>query len=279
MRRIAAHFLESPKSQSEDLGSHFAALRGMRNLGILGCLLLVASCSSKDPKAARTREEFCQEWANAACSANTVSACQATTVENCHTAQQDFCQTLVPSNFSDARADVCIKAVGDAYADADLTGAELNTVLHLGTPCDGIVVGAAGAGESCMNSRGCDGSAALVCVVKGGHLTGTCQIPEVVGAGLRCAAAQQVCAAGFYCDGNNCIQAKATGDACVNGVECGDMGFCAPDGVCAARFPVGMACTTNEECASSVCYTVSGTSTCVDRVRLSPSEPICADLR
>ncbi|HWA78225.1 MAG TPA: hypothetical protein VG937_38080 [Polyangiaceae bacterium] len=245
----------------------------------LSLMILLAACSA-DEKDSRTRESFCQEWASAACSSAVVSACQASSAEACRLTQQGFCLSLVPSTFSDAAADDCLAAVGVAYADADLTGPELDTVLELGSPCNRIVEGAASAGETCTTDRDCKGSGGYECVIKGGRTQGTCQIPEQVGAGLRCAAAQQVCMSGFYCDGANCIQAKSTGEACTNDEECGATGWCGADGSCAARLSVDAACTASNQCASDLCYTFSaGDQTCVDRLRLSRSEPVCENLR
>lgn len=251
----------------------------MIRLSALGLLLFVASCSASEEEP-RTRETFCQEWATQACSSAVVSACQAASAETCRLTQQRFCMNLVPSNFSDEGADACLSAVGRAYSDADLTGSELATVLELGEECSAVVNGPAGLGETCANDRDCQGAAGYECVIKGSEPQGTCQIPELVGAGLRCSAPQQVCMPGFYCNGSNCIEAKATSEPCANDEECGPSGFCGDDGSCVARLAVNDACTASNQCLSDLCYSfTSGDSTCVDRLRLSRSEPICADLR
>jgi hypothetical protein len=251
----------------------------MIRFSTLSLILFVASCSASEEKP-RTRETFCREWATQACSSAVVSACQAASAEACRLTQQAFCMNLVPSNFSDDKADACLAAVGDAYADADLTGSELDRVLELGVPCNSIVDGPAGLGESCANSRDCQGPAGYECVVKGGQTQGTCQIPEFVDAGLRCSAPQQVCKPGFYCNGSNCVEAKATRESCANDEECGPSGFCESDGLCAARQAVNSPCTASNQCLSDLCYSFASTdSTCVDRLRLSRSEPVCANLR
>jgi hypothetical protein len=253
----------------------------MHRFTTLGLLLFLASCSGTDEKRARTREAFCQDWATSACSSAVVSACQATDAEACRLKQQEFCQDLVPTTFSDAGGDACLAAVGAAYADADLTGEELVTVLELGGDCSGVVGGSAGRGESCMSSRDCQqGAGGYECVIKGGQSQGTCQIPEPVAAGLKCAAAQQVCMPGFYCNGANCIEAKGLAEPCANDEECGETGWCGPDAMCAARLAVNEACTNSKQCLSALCYSfASEDSTCVDRLRLSRSEPVCANLR
>ena len=125
----------------------------MLRLSTFGLILLLNACSGGDDAKPRTREEFCQEWAKKACSSAVVSACQATSAEACRLSQQAFCARLVPATFSDSAANACLTAVGDAYADADLTGAELKTVLELGPPCNRIVNGASTLGEACTTSR------------------------------------------------------------------------------------------------------------------------------
>jgi hypothetical protein len=85
---------------------------------------------------------------------------------------------------------------------------------------------------------------------------------------------------GFYCNGSNCIEAKAVSEACSNDVECGASAWCAPDGVCTERLPVNGECTASNQCLSAFCHSFSATNTiCIDRLRLSPSESACATLR
>jgi hypothetical protein len=251
----------------------------MRGLHWLTGLILICACSGNDEDKARSREEFCADWANAACTAETVSACQAANAEACHLSQQAFCISLVPENFSDTRGDECIKAVGAAYKDADLTGAELATVLELGAPCDAILRGPRGVGEECSSTRDCDASKGYECVFHAGSSMGTCQVPELVGPGQKCAALQQTCGAGFYCDGKNCIAVKEAGESCSSSYECGELAICNNDSSCAAKLGVGESCSTGAECASGVCYEVAGEKSCADRIRLSPAESLCENLR
>src|SRR5688572_29251410 len=137
------------------------------------------ACSEDEP--AETREGFCNRWAQAACSDDVVSACQAADVDACRLSQEEFCLDLVPEDgFVDDRADACINAVRGAYSDADLTAAELETVLRLGAPCDSLVRGPRGVGESCTSRLDCDAPAGFDCVFKGSDDTGTCQEPVVV---------------------------------------------------------------------------------------------------
>jgi hypothetical protein len=194
-------------------------------------------------------------------------------------AQQGYCQEIVPVSFSDARGDACIDAVSDAYADADLTGAELDTVRRLGGDCSGIVTGTRALGQSCDTDNDCDRSNGAECIRRGGLPGGICQVAEEVGAGQSCSDPAQTCSDGFFCDGNNCIASKSAGQACANDVECAPSGFCGPDDACVTRRAVGSACASDNECESLLCYEAGGESTCAELVRLSPAEDLCADLR
>jgi hypothetical protein len=246
--------------------------------GLFVAPLHLASCSDDDASP-RTRAEFCEAWAEAACSDDTVTACQASSQDNCRSAQQGHCQEVVPVSFSDARGDECIDAVGDAYSDADLTGTELDTVLRLGGGCSGIVTGTRALGQSCDTDNECDRSNGVVCVRRGGVPAGVCQVPEEVGAGQRCSDPAQTCSEGFFCDGSNCIASKGAGQACQNDVECAPGGFCGSDDTCLTRLAVGAMCASDEVCESRLCYAVDGERRCAQLVRLSPAEDLCADLR
>lgn len=240
----------------------------------------VTSCGNADETPALTREAFCQQWAERACGDQVVSACQAQDTESCRASQKSFCLDLVPKAFSSERANECLTAVGAAYADADLTGQELNTVMRLAEPCNRIVKGPIGKGGTCTEHANCDGPGGFLCVTKANAAQGSCQVPETVGAGLQCDAAQQICDAGFYCNGANCIAVKAVGQLCTDDIECGAAALCTSDGVCTARLGVSAPCTTDEQCLSELCYDFGGAgATCVDRLRLSPSEPACEKLR
>jgi hypothetical protein len=236
----------------------------------------LAACSD-DKASRRTRAEFCQDWAEAACSDDTVTACQAADQDTCRLSQEAYCEALVPATFSDAEGDACIDAVRDAYDDGDLTSAEIDAVRRLGGDCSRIVTGTRAEGQACDTDNDCDLSNGLVCVQRGGG--GLCHVPEVVGPGLACSDPAQTCSDGFFCDGSNCIAPLEVGAPCQNDVQCEPAGYCSPADVCVARLPVGSTCTSDNDCASQLCYTTGGESTCADLIRLSPGEEICSDLR
>lgn len=181
--------------------------------------------------------------------------------------------------FVDTKADACIDAVKAAYADTNLDAAELDTVLRLGPPCDQLVRGPRAASESCMSRLDCDGVDGYDCVFKGGQTTGSCQQPLVVQPGRDCSADSAVCTDGFYCNGSNCIEGAAAGEACTRNDQCA-AGFCGPDNVCVAGLVVNTECRLDAECASGLCYSLSDTErVCTDRVRLARTDPACENAR
>ena len=108
---------------------------------------------------------------------------------------------------------------------------------------------------------------------------GTCHVPRVVEAGFECGAPEECCTDGFYCNGDNCVVGKDAGGVCSVQEECAAENYCAASGVCAARLELGEDCGADHECLSGVCFAFGSERTCVDRIRLSPSEPLCDQLR
>jgi hypothetical protein len=227
----------------------------------------------------RTRAEFCADWASAACSEETVSACQALDAAACEKSQTAACLDLVPDNFSDAMGGACIDAVRAAYQDGDLRGAELPVVFNLSGPCALIIKGPGAVGADCSDDSDCNAPDGLRCVRKSSDEDGTCQDPETVGAGRDCSGAAQICADGFYCNGENCVESKAAGRDCEHADECDSGLFCNQDGNCEAGRKVSEACDADEECQSGICLEDGEARVCTDRVVLSRSEPICDTLR
>lgn len=251
-------------------------MRNFLGVGAIG-LCFAVGCSSDEP--ALTRETFCREWAASACSAEVVSACQAESAETCRLTQQTTCQNLIPDGFVPDAADACLTAVASAYQDADLDAKELSTVLRLGPPCDRLVRGGLDSGDTCQSSSQCDAASGFTCVIKGSEAGGTCQKPRVVEPGFACDALGETCSEGFYCNGDNCVAGKDTGSPCSAQQECGSEGYCAADGACAERFALRAECTADYQCLSGLCFTFDAERICIDAIRLSPSEPLCDELR
>jgi nitrous oxide reductase accessory protein NosL len=247
----------------------------------LSVAVAFAACSSSDDDEPDTPRSFCERWAAAACSSDVVSACQAADTDDCRVSQTAFCLDQLPaSGFSGARAAECVDAVEAAYEDADITADEIATVLRFAAPCDQLVRGQQGEGESCDASRDCDTPSGFACVFKGGSNQGTCQLPASVGPGEDCSATNAVCGPGFYCNGDNCIAGERVGDPCTSNEQCGLTGYCGLTSTCEARRAVDSPCGFDEQCATGLCYAFSPTDqVCTDRVRLSRTEPLCEDLR
>jgi len=229
-------------------------------------LALATSCG-EDDKPPRSREQFCRSWAEAACSTDVVDVCQAADREACIDSQDEFCHDLVPEDFADSNGDECIEAVKAAYRDADLDEDELLIVLRLGEPCNELVVGPSEEGDSCTENTDCDASAGLECVRKADSDKGTCQVPMEVGGGRDCEAAQKTCELGFYCDGENCLEAKEADEECTIQEECAEATFCSSAGVCTDAAAVGDACGEDYECARGIC----DEGRCTSRIRLARS--------
>ena len=250
-----------------EIRSHFAFVQR----SLLLSLSWVAGCHFEEPEV--TRDEFCGKWAAAACSTEVVSVCQASSVDDCRVSQRSACHDDLPDEFVDRGVERCIEAVKKAYQDADLTGQELDTVVRYGGACSDIFV-ANDEGERCGSDADCE--PALRCVLKEEE-DGRCHDPVIIAPGFSCSEANEACEEGFFCDGRNCLAALEEGDDCKNDVQCGPDMFC--EGTCQDKVETGEDCKSDSECLSGICYASSSERTCLDRLRLSPAEPMCAELK
>ena len=241
-------------------------------LCLLGFGSLTVACGDTGPGEI-SRYDFCEEWAGAACSSEVVSVCQASSKDDCKAAQSEACLDALPNDFVDRGVDDCIRAVKKAYEDADLTAKELDVVLRYGGACSEIFI-ANETGERCKVDADCEPS--LRCIVKDEE-EGTCQKPVIIEAGFSCSEPEETCEEGFYCDGKNCLAALEEGDDCQNDHQCGPDMYC--DETCTEKVDVGEDCKTDAECVSGICYRSDDDRTCLDRLRLSPAEPMCSDLK
>jgi len=264
--------------------SCFAAAAVLAALG--ACSAPKSGPGSNTPNPLATTDGFCAKWAENACSAAVVSACAAADAASCQESQKAFCLGLVPSTYSSQFAKECLDAVKAAYADADLTPEELGVVVGFADPCDRLIKGAGGDGAICQERADCNTLDSLDCVKKAGETTGECHVPVVVPGGISCIEPEKTCADGFYCDGSHCIERVAIGQPCASDDECSTDGRCdsgsdAGTGTCVARADVADPCTAPADCKSNICTIPTGQSTgiCVSQVRLSPAEPLCANLR
>lgn len=260
-------------------------------------LLVALGCSGEEKRSGEgplaTEDGFCAEWAERACGSRVVERCAAPSADACRASQAAFCAALVPAGrYSRDGAADCLKAVEDAYDDAELTAEERNTVRLLAPPCDAVVSGPGGAGDPCTEDGDCAREEDLTCVRKGGAPSGTCQVVQVKGGGFDCTPADVVCDEGFFCDGANCLAARGEGSACSGAAPCapglrcvddrgepaaGDAG--AATTTCQAGASTGATCDEDGDCASGICTLGAAGGVCVATILLSAAEPTCVDLR
>jgi hypothetical protein len=245
-----------------------------------GCSGAKEGPHATDPLA--TVEGFCSAWAKAACNAKVVDACAAPSSAACEASQSAFCSGILPgAGYVSTNASACLSAIGNAYSDARLTAAELLTVRQMGVPCDALVQGPGGAAASCIRSSDCDTVSGLRCLTKGAQ--SLCGKPEERTGGQSCASPAQLCASGFYCDGDHCIEAPGENESCSAPVPCKSGFRCTgvPDQEqCQAQLGVGSPCEEDSECKGGICQASSATSAvCVDAVILRVGDPLCENLR
>lgn len=262
----------------------------------VGCWLL--GCGSDGPEPPpnplATVSGFCVEWAKVACNSEVVDACQARDEEACRDTQEEFCLDLVPSSGYEAtHAKACLRAVQNAYADAELTAKELLTVRALRGDCSKLIRGSADEGDSCDEDSDCDTTKGYACVRRPDG--GTCQIPEEVGAGRSCRAENAVCEEDFYCDGSNCVERLPEDEACTHSSECasdlrcqavanGEGGSSSSgdgDGMCVERAANTDPCSSHDDCRSGFCLMSDSGSDgeCLSLIVLGRAEPLCAELK
>jgi len=263
--------------------------QGLKFSVVLWCLSGAAGCSSTethlDPNA--TVSSFCENWGRQACSAKVVLACsgadklETELTESCVESQQAFCAQLLPSKgYSSQKATQCLRAVQTAYADGVLSADDIAVVRHRGEPCNHLVKGSQGVGESCASDDECDTLKNYSCVFKSG--VGTCQIPALVANGTSCAAADAACNPDFYCGADQyCVHVKSAGNSCTESFEC-DTGLeCdSHSSKCVMRVDA-TSCTKDDDCTTKVCDIPvnSATGRCVQSITLSGSSSICEDLQ
>ena len=254
---------------------------------LLGLVAAVGACSgAKDDEPNATVASFCDSWAKSACNPSVVGICSGAEnadealTASCLISQRNFCETLLPTRgYSSQKAAECLTAVQAAYRDARLTAAEIATVRHRGDPCNHLIKGPQGKGDTCVSDDDCDTSNDYLCVTKSGE--GTCQIPIVVENGTSCAAPGAACNPGFYCDGDNCVQSKPVGGKCSIDFECTTGLSCDTATLkCVARVSQ-KDCMKDDDCTTNVCDIPVGSSTglCVSSITLGASQAICEDLR
>jgi hypothetical protein len=253
-------------------------------------LALAGACSGAkagtDPvDPLETRSGFCERWGKSACSAEVVDRCLAADATVCAESQTVFCETILPgSGYSKQFAQVCLNAVKAAYADAELTREEHDTVIDLGPPCDKLIEGPGQVGDACSGKDSdCNTLEDLKCVARPGE-TGTCQVPTIVGGGRSCRQLHETCEEGFFCNGENCIERLGEGSLCSASAPCAEDLKCeGPDGAqtCVPKAELGGPCGNENDCVTGLCAKAPGavSGVCDNKIILTSADPLCENLR
>jgi hypothetical protein len=248
-------------------------------------LTAAAACSSEQPGPGagntriRTESGFCTEWARVVCNANVVRDCEFMDVDACREWELQYCLTLVPPGYSPAHAQDCIYAAKTAFSDSTITAAEASEVLYLGGDCARLVDGGTLEGDPCTSDFDCNMVEENRCVIKPGDVSGTCQVPVVVGSGAPCDDPAEVCEEGSFCDteSGRCFTVDPDENDCTNDAQCGSTARCLiggdGTGACTPKLESRAECVSSTECQSGFC--MSGR--CRLEVTLSISEPLCID--
>lgn len=262
-------------------------VRATAGLLVLAAVGLVGACSSSSGYA--TEADFCQALATAKCSNAVVTACYVgapsaqasqTDVQSCvaATAAEANCNPL-KLVYHPIGSDVCVQTTTTAYADAVLARGDVDAMTQ---DCITVFNKGGTQGMRCEADTDCDTSTGLKCVLHAG--AGQCAVPQIVGAGLSCAAVNAACDVGLYCDsGLHCVEGNAAGQVCSTTIPCKTGLRCSAKGACAARLGNGAACTEDEEClgdgslGGGFCTKARGqtTGTCTSVLQISALSSSC----
>jgi hypothetical protein len=253
--------------------------------------VVAAGCGGDDstaipPDPYATEQGFCDAFAKAICNGSVVSACygsdESTLAEDtARCVENATVNACNPGDYAYHRggAEACLAAIQAAYADARLTGDELEAARE---QCLAAFSDNGGVGSSCVRDEDCDGSAGLRCVAKPAQ-DGTCQVP-VLSDG-DCSAEDAVCPDGEYCaklEGQEvyvCAPFVASGSPCSETILCDpDESLCITDMMmmssCTPKTDNGQTCTENTQCKGGFCVRPTGATegTCVATLTLTPTD-------
>jgi hypothetical protein len=210
------------------------------------CVLLVGigGCGRGDE--VMTEQEFCQEYARRECAKVGVH-CVSANPGACETMRTAACREFADRSRSNARmynpanTGPCLRKVTDVYGMSLISAQELDEV------CSRVFQGMARANEACTVDYDCEKD--LICD------KGRCGTRKVVAASAGCANIGEVCPMGQYCGlvmgVHSCVTRQDKGRPCSTSEPCKEAFRCA--GTCVDRLPIGMACTSHDECASGFC--------------------------
>lgn len=261
-----------------------------KSAAFLGLVALLLGCATGDndvdEPAAKfaSIDDYCRGRAEAECNDLVVQKCRAKDRAACVASRTKVCKTGVPQGVTYVAklGEVCIKTVGDAYADAQLHGTEL---LSMTKTCGTrMFAGPGDARTACTVNLDCDGSKGLECFKAWNEEQGKCLAPVLVGPGASCAGEADRCPEDFYCDGKTKIcEPRPVADEpcqpgympCVESAEC--IGGGPFGGVCRSKLGLGEPCRYDSECAENACERPSGSpnGTCAAVLTLSSLSDTC----
>jgi hypothetical protein len=248
---------------------------------------IAAGCGS-DPGIDFTQQTtFCQQVAQADCSALAVQACygaDGTSLETDTTtcisvrSSPEHCNPLnLP--YHSMYAPACVAAHAAVYAQNPL---DPNALAAMELSCTAVLNKGGTQGASCSADTDCAGTGdatGFVCVIHQGT-GGKCEVPVPVSAGDTCAAPASACVAGYYCDtGGHCVEDPVGGQACGPGISCGAGFFCDAQSFCTAQLQDNQACTASSDCVGQFCVGAPGMSVCSHTFTLALLSPTCSDFK
>jgi hypothetical protein len=245
----------------------------------------IAACAApmdvQAGKDLKTPQDYCAARAEAECNGIVVQKCGVKDQTSCESARSNRCVAEMPqgTTYVPEAVDACIAATKGAYADATLTGMELQAIADA---CSKVFSGPGAVRAPCTVDADCSSKDNLRCVIRTGEMAGKCLTPRVVQPGDSCAGESDVCTTEFYCDmkSSMCLARVGVGEDCY-------MKECLPDlkcitglfgGGCKPLLMAGEPCTMDTECTSHICNKAKGSSdgTCTDQIVLSPIAAACA---
>jgi hypothetical protein len=228
---------------------------------------------------------FCQQVAQADCSAVAVTACYgagdatlAADTTQCEAVRSapEHCNPQNLTYHPDYAAN-CVAAHATVYGSNPLDPGAIGAMTQA---CNAVFNKGLPKGSTCSADTDCaytGDSTGLSCVIHQGK--GTCQIPVAVSAGNSCADLAAQCVAGYFCDaGGHCVQDPGNGQACGAGVPCATGSRC--DGAkmtCAPLIADGQACVAASDCVGQFCVGAPGSSVCASTFTLAVLSPTCSD--
>jgi hypothetical protein len=246
---------------------------------------LGAGCGGPPAVDYTEQSTFCQQAAQADCSAVAVTACfgaKDATLQNDTTecvkvrSNTEHCNPLNLPYHSEYAAN-CVAAHANVYGSNPL---DPGAIAAMTLACTAVFNNGGTQGVTCTSDMDCAGtgdSTGYSCVIHQGK--GTCQIPVAVEGGNACTKPAAQCVAGYSCDaGGHCVQDPGSGQPCGPGVTCGTGLRCnSATMACAPLIADGKACTQASDCVGQFCVGSPGASVCSSTFTLAVLSPTCSD--